>query len=289
MEAPQLSVIDQPTMSGGSMVLGFNGWMDGGDVSTGTVDWFTRKLGALPVAEISPEGFYLYSFPGSMETAALFRPQIKIEEGLVVSVRPPANTFFCDTRSKVVLFNGVEPNLKWDEFAECIFAFAKRSGVTTIYFVGSYAGMVPHTREARISTIVSDIRLKPVLERYGLSFNNYEGPGSFSVYMTARARRHNLSMVDIVAEIPSYIQGPNPKAIQAVARKLQALLGLQLNLDDLQTLSDAWEQRVNEALESKNELIEFINKLEEAYDKEMFDTQLGDFKEWLEGQGIRLE
>jgi hypothetical protein len=29
--------------------------------------------------------------------------------------------------------------------------------------------------------------------------------------------------------------------------------------------------------------------MEEDYDNEMFDTQMGDLKEWLEKQGIRLD
>lgn len=284
-----LNMLDQLRLTEGTLILGLSGWMDGGEVSTGTVDWLISKLQARCVAEISSEDFFIYSFPGSMEVAALFRPHIEIVDGLIQSIQPQANRIHCDTETNLLLFSGGEPHLHWERFADALFSLCLRTGVRMIYFVGSYAGMVPHTREPRITTTVSQAELKPILERFGIAFSNYEGPGSFASYMTSRASAQGLQMASIVAEIPSYVQGINPKAIESVARKLVGLLGLSLDLDELRSVSDTWETRVNEALQAKSELTEFINKLEEAYDKELFDTQLGDFKQWLERQGIRLE
>ena len=67
-----------PEYTNGTLVLAFSGWMDGGDVSTGTVERLVDLLEAEPIASIDPEPFYIYNFPGSMEIAALFRPHIKI-------------------------------------------------------------------------------------------------------------------------------------------------------------------------------------------------------------------
>src|SRR5579859_7469770 len=82
--------LDQATL-----VLALSGWMDGGDVSSGTVRRLVDLLGARPIADIDPEPFYIYNFPGSMELVALFRPAIKIEGGQVVSLEMPSNTFYC--------------------------------------------------------------------------------------------------------------------------------------------------------------------------------------------------
>src|SRR5437588_5083584 len=82
-----------PALDRATLVLAFTGWMDGGDVSTGTVRRLVDLLAAPPIAEIDPDPFYLFSFPGSMEVAALFRPAIRIEEGLVAGLEMPSNTF----------------------------------------------------------------------------------------------------------------------------------------------------------------------------------------------------
>ena len=93
----------------------------------------------------------------------------------------------------------------------------------------------------------------------------------------------------MVAEIPAYIQGRNPKSIEAVTRSVAGMLGLQVNLDDLRADSDEWEKRVDEQLAERPELAEHIHKLEADYDSEVFDTQMGDLKDWLQQRGIRLD
>lgn len=289
MAADRLVIEALPRLRDGRMVLAFSGWMDGGEVSTGTVEWLARTLSARPIGGISPEGFYIYNFPGSMEIATLFRPHTDIEDGLIKVFEPPRNLFFCHEESRLVLFRGKEPNLNWGDFADCLFSCASKAGVSELYFVGSYGGTVPHTRQPRLYSTVSDESLKPRLERCGVSFTNYRGPASFSTHLLAQAARHGFGMVSVVAEIPAYIQGSNPKCIEAVARKLAALLDLPVNPDELRVLSSAWEERLTELLEQKTELSGHIRKLEEDYDNQVFDTQMGDLKEWLEQQGIRVD
>ncbi|UCD27575.1 MAG: PAC2 family protein [Planctomycetota bacterium] len=289
MGSDQLKILARPQLNEGRMILAFTGWMDGGDVSTGTVEWLVNTLGAQKAAKIDPEGFYIYNFPGSMEMSALFRPFTKIEDGSIKQYQPAENTFFCHEENNLLLFKGKEPNLNWAQFADCIFSICSQLGVSELYFVGSYAGMVPHTREPRLTSSISDDKLKPMLEQYGINLTNYEGPASFATYLIAQAPHHGFKMVSLVAEIPSYIQGTNPKSIEAVIRKLSALLGLKVNFDELREMGDAWEQRLNEVIQGKTDLAELINKLEAGYDNDVFDTQMSDLKEWLQRQGIRVD
>ena len=76
---PSLDIFNKPELEHATLVLAFSGWMDGGDVSTGTVERLIELFEATPIASIDPEPFYIYNFPGSMETSALFRPQITVE------------------------------------------------------------------------------------------------------------------------------------------------------------------------------------------------------------------
>src|SRR5215471_18172521 len=99
-----LRILHRPALDGATLVLAFTGWMDGGDVSTGTVRRLVDLLGAKAIAEIDPEPYYLYNFPGPMELAALFRPHLKIEDGRVVTFDLPTNTFFSHEPANLVLF-----------------------------------------------------------------------------------------------------------------------------------------------------------------------------------------
>lgn len=289
MEPERLRIHTLPKLNDGRMVLAFSGWMDGGDVSTGTVEWLIQALQARPVATLDPEGFYIYNFPGSMEIAALFRPHTKIEDGIITALKPPGGVFFCNEAHRLILFRGKEPNLSWAAFADCIFEFASRAGVSALYFIGSVSGAAPHSRDPRLMSTVSEEHLKVTLAQAGVRFTNYEGPASFSTYLLAQAKSHGVRMVSLVAQIPAYVQGTNPKSIEAMVRKLAAVLGLQVSLDDLRSISDEWEKRLSEALREHPELLQFIRKLEEDHDNEVFDTQMGELKDWLEQRGIRVD
>jgi proteasome assembly chaperone (PAC2) family protein len=238
MVSDKLRIYEKPQLNNPRILLGFSGWMDGGDVSTGSVKCLIEKLDARRFADIEPEGFYIYSFPGSMEMTAFFRPHTKIEDGLISSFDVPKNEFFYDTQNNLILFLGKEPNLQWTEFADCIFSLCSQFGIKTMYFIGSVAGLVPHTREPRLLCSVSEAKLKETFVRYGVKFANYEGPASFITALTTGAAKHGLSMASLVATIPAYVQGNNPKCIEAVTRRLAGIFGLQVDLDDLRDLSD---------------------------------------------------
>ena len=289
MASGELSVYKRPRFNTPRLLLGFSGWMDGGKVSTGTVKCLIEKLGAQRFSEIEAEGFYIYNFPGSMEITSLFRPHTRIKNGLIESYEVPTNAFFYNEQSELILFLGKEPNVQWREFAECIFSLCSEFGVKTIYFIGSVAGPVPHTREPRIFCSVSNAKLKETLQQYGVKFTDYEGPASIVTYLTANCNERGLSMVSLVATIPAYVQGNNPKCVEAVTRRLAGILGLQIELDDLREISDEFEKKLSDVVQGQPELAGSISKLEEDYDNEIFDSEMGDLKKWLEQKGIRLD
>lgn len=268
-----LTLRNPPKLKDATLVLALTGWMDGGDVSTGTVRRLVDLLDAKPFAEIDPEPFYIYNFPGSMEIAALFRPQIKIEDGLVSELEMPTNTFYYDQQARLVLFIGKEPNLRWRTFGDCILEVARQVGVRRVLFVGSFGGPVPHTREPRLYVTCSEARLLPEMEQYGLRRSGYEGPGSFTSYLMTRAKSSQLDMTSLVAEIPGYLQGRNPMSIEAVTRRLAKILQLPLDLQTLRAESTEWELEVSKVVEKDRKLAKTIRQLEEAYDNDLLEQE----------------
>lgn len=284
-----LRILDRPHLSDTRMLLGFSGWMDGGDVSTGTIGHLIRALKTRKLAEIDPKDFYIYNLPGSMEMSALFRPHTRIQNGLITAYEPPANTFHVDEANRLILFDGKEPNFRWQEYANCIFSVAAEFDVRRMFFIGSVAGVVPHTRQPRLYSSVSAPEMKEDLEAYGVRFSNYEGPASIVTYLTTVAAEKALPMASLVAEIPAYIQGGNPICIDAMVRRVAAILDFQVDVEDLEEVKAVFEERLDKLVEEREELVALIRKLESDYDNEIFDTQMGDLKEWLEQQGIRLD
>lgn len=266
-----LHVHDCPELRQATLVLAFSGWMDGGDVSTGTVNRLVHLLEAAPIADLDPEPFYLYNVPGPMEIASLFRPHVEIQDGLIESLTMPENRFYAHPPANLVLFVGKEPNLRWRTFGDCVLEMARRLHVTRILFVGSFGGSVPHTREPRLFITCSDAKLLPEMEQFGLRRSGYEGPGSFTSYLMTRAQSAGVEMSSLVAEIPSYLQGANPLCIEAVTRRLAKILRLPLDLASLRSASTEWELGVSSAVEQNDELAELVRRLENDYDNKLLE------------------
>ena len=267
-----LTLLDTPRMDGATMLLALTGWMDGGLVSTGTVKHLMQGRQLVDVGRIEPAGFYIESFPGSMEVTALFRPHVKYRKGLIRKFETASNEFKADPAAGLAFFVGKEPNLNWPGFADCIFDVVTRLGVKRIIFMGSFGGTVPHTREPRLFGSVSEKRLLPVLTQHGLRPTDYEGPGSFATYLLDQSPRRGVEMLSISAEIPGYLQGANPLSIQAVSRRLAAIMGIPVDLARLREASTEWEMQVSEVVEKDEDLAKTVRKLEEQYDNELIES-----------------
>jgi len=285
MEMESLRIYSKPKLKNSRMVIGFSGWMDGGDVSTGTIEYLSFKLQAKKFAEIDAQKFYLFNFPGVMLETAQFRPYTKIQDGLITDFQYPQNEFFYNEKNNLILFSGKEPNINWDEYANCIFKIAQEFGVKKIYFVGSVAGPTPHTRGIRISCSVSAEKQKAEYKESGIRFSNYQGPASLTTLLTRLSQEKGIEMTNFVAEIPAYVQARNPKGIKAVTEKLIQLLKIDIDLTDLSAKSTHFEKKIDGLVHDQPLLAAQIKKLEENYDKEYFEEK-GGFEEWLKQHGI---
>jgi predicted ATP-grasp superfamily ATP-dependent carboligase len=288
MTAESLEYILRPESLDARLVIGLTGWMDGGDVSTGTISFLRKELNAVPMASIHPTGFYIYNFPGSMEFSAMFRPNTVIEEGLVTEYAPPTNRFFWCARHRLVLFEGKEPHLDWEGFADCIFSLAETMNVTALYFLGSYAGVVPHSREPRLYSTATDSALRDEMSERGFRPSNYEGPAGLATHLLQRAATRDVRMASIVAEIPAYVQGRNPGSIEAVTLRTAEILGIEIDTEALSESSDAFRREVGKAVSARDDLTEMVQKLEAEYDKDFMDVEMGDLKVWLRDQGFEV-
>lgn len=272
MSDSPLKIINDIRVPDSTMLLALSGWMDGGSVSTGTVKHLMRSRKLVELARVAGNGFYLDSFPGGMELAALLRPHVRYDDGVVESFTMHTNEIYADVDHKLVFFVGREPNLNWESFGECVFDVARRAGVSRIIFMGSFGGAVPHTREPRMYGSVSDKSLRPMLKHFGLRATEYEGPASFSTYLLTIANKYGIDMLSIAAEIPGYLEGSNPLSIEAVARRIGNVLGLPVDLEELRKQSTEWESQVSDAVAKDKGLAKTIRRLENEYDNDLVET-----------------
>ena len=96
-------------------------------------------------------------------------------------------------------------------------------------------------------------------------------------------------MASCVAGIPSYVDGRNVKCIQEITRKLVTILGLKLDLSDLEAEAVKFLANLDKVVKENSRLNEKVRQLEKFYDQEVGSTSEEDVRNWFERQDLEID
>lgn len=275
----ELRILEKPELRNPVLVLGIGGWVDAGEAATGSTQYLMKKLKARVFAEIPIARFHVFQTPGQLS----LRPEIRIEDGILKEHRFPQNQFFRstvpDADSDLILLLGTEPNLNWEEYASAILDLAGQFAVSRIYLLGGVLDTTPHTREPHISCLCSSEELKEEMRPYGMPFVNYEGPGRFGTTLLHICQTREIPMVCLTASATYYhefniVIARNPKAIRAVVRRLTRLLGLSLDISDLDREVERFETKLGAMVKRNSRLRAYVEKLERDFEEADYEEPL---------------
>ncbi len=243
------------------MVCAFQGWNDAGDAASSAVSFLASSLKAQSFARIDSEEFY--DFQAN-------RPTIRFDEQQTREIVWPTVEIFEAKAPRaprdLVLVQGVEPSMRWRAFSTHLVDLAEALGVQVVVSLGALLGDVPHTRPVAMSGHASDAAL---LERLGLHASSYEGPtGIVGVLHTACARA-GLPAASLWAAVPHYVAAAaNPKAALALLRRVEVLIGVSVDVTELEVAAADYESQVGLAVRSDPDIQAFVERLEQAADSE---------------------
>ncbi len=244
-----------------AMVCAFQGWNDAGDAASSAVSFLASTLNARRFARIDSEDFF--DFQAN-------RPCIRFGENEKREISWPTVEIFEATAPRaprdLVLVQGVEPSLRWRSFTANIVDLAEALGVQVVVSLGALLGDVPHTRPVAMSGHASDAAL---LERLGIQPSSYEGPtGIVGVLHTACADA-GIPSASLWAAVPHYVAAAsNPKAALALLRKMEVLIGVSVDVSELESAAADYERQVGLAVQSDPDIQAFVERLELAVDSE---------------------
>jgi len=237
-------------------LVAFGGWVDAGLGGTGAVRHLITNLNTRKLAELDPEEFYNFT-----DT----RPLVSIVGAGERAVQWPRGEFHAATlehTSDLVLFVAPEPNLKWRSFAGLVLDVLQRFEVQNIVCVGSIFGAVPHRAEVRMTGFANESGLRDALERHQVMFTNYEGPTGFVTILLAEAHARGVPAAAVYAFAPNYIQGvPNPRVQHALLKAYGAMLGVPLQLSELERAGRQLTRQVDRLLLDQPQLREQVERM----------------------------
>jgi proteasome assembly chaperone (PAC2) family protein len=259
-----IQILDIPSLKSPVLIIGFGGWPNAADVSTGAIEHLIKALKAKNFAKILPWPFY--DFTDS-------RPVVVIDEGTIKGLQFISNEFYYWKReggpNDLIIFQGHEPHLRWNLYVESILDIAALFDVKSIYTIGGTFDNIPHTVEPKVSALITDERLREKLIPHGIEFSNYTGPVSIHSILLAKAKERGFECISLWGHAPYYIQVHNANVSYTILSKMEKILGIDLRLLSLKERSDYLDEQVNKAIEKKPELKEYIRNLEREYIAEL--------------------
>jgi len=278
-----------PTLRTPYVFCGIGGWLNGGEASTGSLDYLIRHFRANRLAEMPVSPYHVYQLPG-MDS---IRPEFRMEEGLIAEAHLPRNEFFYATNPSsdhdLIFFMGTEPATNWNEYAETIVGLAKEYHATRLFTFGGVLDKTPHTREPKVSCSCTSPELREEMRKYNVTFSNYEGPATFNTMLLYTCRARSLEAVGFSVRATYYpefsiVISHNPKAMKAILVRLNHLAGLNMSFKEIDARTIEFEEKLDAIRMQTPQFNTYVEDLEKAYVELPFREPL----ELSGDEGVRL-
>jgi predicted ATP-grasp superfamily ATP-dependent carboligase len=244
-----------------AMVCAFQGWNDAGDAASSAVSFLASALNARRFARIDSEEFY--DFQAN-------RPCVRFADGGKREIVWPSVEVFEAPAPRaprdLVLVQGVEPSMRWRSFSANLIDLAEALGVQVVVSLGALLGDVPHTRPVAITGHASDPAL---VERLGMQASTYEGPTGIVGILHSACSEAGMPSASLWAGVPHYVAAAaNPKAALALVRRVEGLIGVSVDVSELESAAADYERQVDRAVQSDPDILAFVEGLEQRAESE---------------------
>jgi proteasome assembly chaperone (PAC2) family protein len=249
----------QPELRDPVAVVALGGWNDAADSATTAIKFLIDRWKPTKFAEIDIEEFFVFT-----ET----RPTIKYVDGIQRSIIWPSGQFLAyqapDLPHDIILYLGVEPQLKWKTFSASFLDVCKKFHVSEAVLLGALLADVPHSISVPITGTSSNTDLKERLKEMDVHSSRYEGPTGMLGVLQDAFRRAAIPATSLWAAAPHYLAAtPNIKVTSALLTYLNTYMSFGLNLSDIQADAIRFEEQITTLVARDPEASAYVRKLEE--------------------------
>ena len=257
--AGELRVHRRPELTRPVLIAAFRGWNDGAQAASLAAGYLAKTWQAQRFAHLDPEEFFDFQAT---------RPHVSLEAGMTRKIDWPETAFYHARPDgldrDVVLLLGIEPNLRWRTFTDLLVGLVGELGVEMMITLGALLADVPHTRPSPVTGSASDPDL---VRQLGLSESRYEGPTGIVGVLHDACRRAEIPSASLWVAVPHYVSlTPSPRAAVALCERLGGLIGLDVDVSELEEAAQSYEEQVSEAVASDEETAAYVEELEQRVD-----------------------
>lgn len=259
----------QPILRDPVVVVAFSGWNDAADSATTAIKLLMQQWQPTKIAEIDGEEFFVF-------TEA--RPTVKLIDGIQKEIVWPSNQFLAhvdpELSRDVILFLGVEPQLKWRTFSNTFLEVCKRFNASEVVFLGALLADVPHSISVPITGTSTDEDVMERLREMDVQRSRYEGPTGIIGVLHDVCQKASIPSASLWAAAPHYLAAtPNIKVTAALLTYLNTYLSFGLDLSDIQSDALHFEEQITALVAKDPEASAYVHKLEEQAFEEDEDAE----------------
>jgi predicted ATP-grasp superfamily ATP-dependent carboligase len=258
------------------MVAGLTGFADSGSAVTGFTDYIVDTMDSQIIAIFDADSLLDYRAR---------RPIIYFDQDHLTGFEPPMLAFHLvkdEMTRPFILLTGYEPDFKWEAFSSEVLDFVERFDVSATTWVHAIPMPVPHTRP--IGTTVSGNRPE-LIEQYSVWRPHTQVPANAMHLVEYRLQEIQHLISGFVLLVPHYLADAEfPQASLAALESISSATGLIFPTDRLREEGREFVAKIDEQVESNEDLNKLVSTLEQRYDSYMKDNALRSPLTDLEGE-----
>ena len=259
-------------LEGRTLVVAFEGWSDARDAATMAVRYLSETCDAEQVISIESEDYFDFQFN---------RPIVMLDEDgdrnlswPTVEMWAPSGDSVIPGADRLYFLVGAEPSRRWKSFVAEIADLVVDYEIDAVVFLGAFVADAPHTRPIQVSATSQNLIIQA---EYSIEASTYQGPVGIISVLAIEFERLGIPTMAIWAAVPAYVHvGPSPKATLSLIAEVERFTGISIDHGDLPDEAFKWERSIDEMVEGDEELVGYIEQLEEARDSEGLENTSGD-------------
>ncbi len=235
------------------------GWPGMGNVGIGAIDYFRRKLDAIPFAELDVSDYFTAD-------------SVVVEDGIASLPEVPDHTFSFIRESNLVIFQselqlGGKPGIL---LMERILDLAESLGVERIFTGAASPAAVSHKDSAQVYGVANQPELRDELIPFDVEIIQEDVILGLNGLLLGYAAKRDIAAACLLGTVPPYAGGmPNPKASREIVHVLSRYMDLQVDMDEM----DVAVEKIEETMASFEDQIQmvFMNMEKDEMEEEGVD------------------
>ncbi len=264
--------LKKPELRNPIVIAAFSGWNDAAEAATTAVKFLIDRWQTVRIAEIEPEEFYVFT-----ET----RPTVQLKKGLVRAISWPSNQFYAyidpSWERDVILYAGVEPQLKWKTFTSAVLDVCKRFNASEVLLLGAFMANIPHSLDVPVTGYSSTPEMLERMREIDVKSSPYEGATGITGVLHDVFTRAKIPVSSLWAAAPHYLVAtPNIKVTSALLTYLNTFLNFDLDLREMQGDAIRFEEQISTLVARDPEASAYVRKLESETERLLEEGDDGD-------------